>query len=582
MKRPAVWAPNVSSMELITGNGRVSMKMSPGGWWEAPGISLKDGDEYAYSVDGGPWLPDPRSLRQPGGVHGPSAFVDHGMFPWTDDTWQPPPFASAVIYEIHAGTFSPEGTFEDIITRLDHLQSLGVTHLELMPVNGFSGNHGWGYDGVNLYAPHEAYGGPDGLKKLVDAAHEKGIAVVLDVVYNHLGPEGNYLGFFGPYFSKKYASPWGDAINFDGPFSDEVRRFFLDNARMWLADYHIDGLRVDAVHAIFDQLALHFLEELADVVRQVEAETEKHRYVIAESDLNDPRLVRDMEAGGYGLDAQWSDDFHHAVHALVTKEKNGYYGDFGKVAEVVKALEKTFVYDGVYSPFRKRRHGRDAGDVPPERFLGYIQNHDQVGNRALGERLGHLCGRRLQKVAAACMFLSPFVPMLFQGEEWNTSSPFLYFTDHSDEKLGEAVRNGRRREFSGFGWDPADIPDPQEAKTFTRSKIDWAERETSEGRDMLEWYKRLAAFRRTHPALKRGRRNMQVTFDEENRWLMLQRESVLLLCNFGSNPVIVPFPENAGDAVLRLKSQEGVVAGKGSFRLPSESAAVFEVNQPGL
>jgi maltooligosyltrehalose trehalohydrolase len=451
-----------------------------------------------------------------------------------------------------------------------------------MPVNGFSGNRGWGYDGVNLYAPHEAYGGPQGLKKLVDAAHKKGIAVLLDVVYNHLGPEGNYLGIFGPYFSKKYASPWGDAINFDGPFSDGVREFFLDNARMWLADYHMDGLRIDAVHAIFDQSALHFLEELAQVVRKVERETGKSKCVIAESDLNDPRLVRSPEVGGYGLDAQWSDDFHHALHALVTGESKGYYGDFGTLAHLAKALEKTFVYDGVYSPFRKRRHGRSAADVPSRRFLGYIQNHDQVGNRARGERLGHLCGQRLQKVAAACVFLSPFVPMLFQGEEWNASTPFLYFTDHSDGELAEAVSDGRRREFSGFGWKPEDIPDPQDELTFTRSKLDWAEPGKPEGKDMLQWYRNLTAFRRSIPALLEGRNQMRVTFDEQARWLVLQRRAVLLVCNFGLNPVAVPFPESDGEAVLRLGSQPGIIAERGLFRLPPESAAVFELMPTNL
>jgi maltooligosyltrehalose trehalohydrolase len=564
-------------MSILTAHGPSVMAETGGGWWEAPEVHLEDGEKYAFSVNDGPYLPDPRSMRQPEGVHGASAFVDHLLFHWTDHAWQPPPLASAVFYEIHTGTFSPEGTFGGVISRLDHLQSLGVTHLELMPVNGFPGNRGWGYDGVNLYAPHETYGGPEGLKKLVDAAHEKGVAVVLDVVYNHLGPEGNYLGFFAPYFSKKYASPWGDAINFDGSFSDEVRKYFLDNARMWLRDYHIDGLRVDAVHAIFDQSALHFLEELADVVQEVETKTGKYRCVIAESDLNDPRLVWTRGAGGYGLNAQWSDDFHHALHALVTSERKGYYGDFGKVGHVAKALEKTFVYDGTYSPFRKRRHGRDAGNVPPERFLGYIQNHDQVGNRACGERLGHLCGRNLQKVAAACVFIAPFVPMLFQGEEWNASSPFLYFTDHSDEELAEAVREGRRREFSGFGWKPEEIPDPQDESTFTRSKLDWAETQRTEGKDMLQWYKNLAAFRRSHPALRRGRRNMQVTFDEQDRWLMVQRDDVLLLCNFGSEQTVVPFHKKGGKALLRMESRDGVIAENGSFRLPAESAAVFEL-----
>jgi maltooligosyltrehalose trehalohydrolase len=446
-----------------------------------------------------------------------------------------------------------------------------------MPVNGFSGVRGWGYDGVNIYAPHEAYGGPEGLKKLVDSAHEKGIAVLLDVVYNHLGPEGNYLGFFGPYFSKKYASPWGDAVNFDGPFSDEVRAFFLDNARMWLEDYHMDGLRIDAVHAIFDQSALHFLEELVRTVRQVEMETGKHRFIIAESDLNDPRVVSATEVGGYGFDAQWSDDFHHALHALLTGEREGYYGDFGGVAQVAKALERNFVYEGNYSSFRKRRHGRSAKDLPPSCFLGYIQTHDQVGNRARGERLGHVCGRELQKVAAACVFLLPFVPMIFQGEEWGSGSPFLYFTDHSDEQLGKTVSEGRRNEFAVFGWNPEEIPDPQDETTFLRSRLDWPLKDTAEGKEMLEWYKSLSRFRNERPCLRDGcRENMHVEFNEKDLWLVMQKNAVLMACNFGKKRISVPSGAWAGNMELRLGSRPGILLTKETLTLPPECAAVLE------
>jgi len=577
LRHPSVWAPEALSVTVVTGQCSVKMSKSYRGWWEAPGVTLEDGDEYAFSVDGGPFLPDPRSTRQPKGVHGPSVFVDHRKFNWTDEKWQPQPLASGLIYELHTGTFSSDGTFEGVAVKLDYLKSIGVTHIELMPVNGFSGVRGWGYDGVNIYAPHEAYGGPEGLKKLVDSAHEKGIAVLLDVVYNHLGPEGNYLGFFGPYFSKKYASPWGDAVNFDGPFSDEVRAFFLDNARMWLEDYHMDGLRIDAVHAIFDQSALHFLEELVRTVRQVEMETGKHRFIIAESDLNDPRVVSATEVGGYGFDAQWSDDFHHALHALLTGEREGYYGDFGGVAQVAKALERNFVYEGNYSSFRKRRHGRSAKDLPPSCFLGYIQTHDQVGNRARGERLGHICGRELQKVAAACVFLSPFVPMIFQGEEWGSGSPFLYFTDHSDEQLGKTVSEGRRNEFAVFGWNPEEIPDPQDETTFLRSRLDWPLKDTAEGKEMLEWYKSLSRFRNERACLRDGcRENMHVEFNGKDLWLVMQKNAVLMACNFGKKRISVPSGAWAGNMELRLGSRPGILLTKEALTLPPECAAVLE------
>ena len=380
------------------------------------------------------------------------------------------------IYELHVGTFSPEGTFDGAAARLDHLVDLGVDVVELLPVAQFPGRHGWGYDGVDLYAPHDPYGGPDGLKRLVDACHARGLAVVIDVVYNHLGPAGNYLAEFGPYFTDRYTTPWGTAVNLDGPDSDPVRDFVVGNALMWVRDYHADGLRLDAIHAIVDTSAVHILEELRAQVEALAAELGRQVFLIAESDLNDPKIVHRPELGGYGIDAQWSDDFHHALHAVLTGERTGYYADFGSLDHLAKSLRQAYVYDGGYSPHRRRRHGRSPAGLPPTRFLGYLQNHDQVGNRATGERSSMLLSTGLLKVAAAIVLLGPFVPMLFQGEEWAASTPFLYFTDHDDPELGEAVSEGRRREFAAFGWSPEQVPDPQAPETFEASVLRWDER----------------------------------------------------------------------------------------------------------
>ncbi|MDQ1445700.1 MAG: maltooligosyltrehalose trehalohydrolase, partial [Acidimicrobiaceae bacterium] len=406
-----VWAPTPESVAVEVGGERVPMAAADRGWRVAEVDWAGPGDDYRFVVDGDP-LPDPRSAFQPEGVHGPCRVVDHAAFPWTDHGWRGLHLPSAVLYELHVGTFTPEGTFEAVVPKLDHIVELGVGAIELLPVGEFSGSRGWGYDGVDLYAPHHAYGGPDGLKKLVDACHHRGLAVVVDVVYNHLGPSGNYLSRFGPYFTDRYNTPWGDALNFDGADSDEVRRFFIDNALMWLRDYHIDGLRLDAVHAIVDTSATHLLEQLAGEVEVLSAHVGRPLTLIAESDLNDPRVVARREAGGYGMDAQWSDDFHHALHAALTGEKSGYYEDFGGLAHVATAMRQAFVYAGDYSPHRKRVHGRKPLGIAGHRFLGYLQNHDQVGNRAVGERSSHLMSTGRLKVGAALVLLSPFVPML--------------------------------------------------------------------------------------------------------------------------------------------------------------------------
>ncbi len=450
-----VWAPHPGRVELTLGEQAIPMGTQPasGGWWECAADRAGPGTDYAFSLDGGPPRPDPRSACQPYGVHGPSRVVDHAAFRWRDNGWRGVPLAGSVLYECHVGTFSAEGTFDGAIGHLDHLAELGVDMVELMPVAEFPGGRGWGYDGVDLFAPHHAYGGPDGLKRLVDAAHARGLGVVLDVVYNHLGPAGNYLPEFGPYFSPRHQTSWGDAVNFDGPGSDEVRRFVIDNALAWLRDYHCDGLRLDAVHAIADNSATHICEELAAEVAALAAHAGRPLFVVAESDLNDPRLVRGREAGsGYGLGAAWADpEWHHAVHATLTGEKEGYYEDFGPLPLLAKALRQAWVYDGIYSPHRRRVHGRSCR--PGWRVTSSWSSPrtmTRVGNRAC--RRAQQCpderGPASKAAAALLLTPSPFVPMLFQGEEWGASTPFQYFTSHTDPGLGQQVSRGRRQEGS--------------------------------------------------------------------------------------------------------------------------------------
>jgi maltooligosyltrehalose trehalohydrolase len=579
----SVWAPRAEKVDLVlVGDGcrsrRVTMEgPDDRGWFLVPeGTELDElasGGSYGFSLDGGECRPDPRSPWQPDGVHGLSRPVDHDAFEWTDGGWTGRPLdGTSVIYELHVGTFSPEGTFAGAAGRLDHLVDLGVDIVELLPVNQFPGRWGWGYDGVDLFAPHAAYGGPEGLKRLVDAAHARGLAVVIDVVYNHLGPAGNYLREFGPYFTDRYSTPWGEAVNLDGSGSDEVREFVVDNALMWLRDYHADGLRLDAVHAIVDTSATHMLEEMAVRVADLAAEVGRALFLVAESDLNDPRLVRKREVGGYGLDAQWSDDFHHALHSVVTGERAGYYADFGDLGPLAKAVRQAFVHDGGYSPFRQRRHGRAPTGLAATRFLAYLQNHDQVGNRATGERSSMLVGRRMLKTAAALVLLGPSIPMLFQGEEWGASTPFQYFTDHEDAELGRLVSEGRRREFAAFGWAPDDVPDPQDAATYERSKLDWDEVGDPDHKDLLDWHRRLIALRRDEPALSSGRfDDVDVRFDDDDRWLVVDRGDLSIVCNFADEPRRVPGV--AGDLVLA--SEDAVTITDAALVLPPESVAVI-------
>ena len=551
------------------------MTRGESGWWFTEIPLAKAGIDYAFVLDGGVPVPDPRSPWQPNGIHGPSRTLDHGAFSWTDQSWQAKPLSSAIFYELHIGTFTSQGTFMAAIEQLDYLVGLGITHIELMPVAGFSGNRGWGYDGVDLYAPHHAYGEPDDLKRLVDACHGRGLAVILDVVYNHVGPAGNYLAHFGPYFTQRYATPWGQAINFDGPESDEVRRFFCDNALMWLKDYHFDGLRIDAVHAIIDTSALHFLEQLACEVAELQAQTGRHLALIAESDRNDPRIIRPREIGGYGVQAQCSDDFHHALHCVLTGEHAGYYVDFGSLADLAKALQHVFVYDGRHSVFRRRRHGRLPSGLSGSSFLGYLQTHDQIGNRAKGERSSHLMSVGRLKIAAALVLTAPFIPMLFQGEEWGATSPFLYFTDHDDPELARNVTEGRRREFAAFGWKPEEIPDPQAVETFERSKLIWSEREAEPHAGLLAWHRRLIELRRKIPSLSDGRLDrVGVSFDENGKWLVVNRGPVVVACNLNQVMQRVPVRAEPGSQLF-LASEDEVRLSRDAVELPSDSVAIL-------
>jgi len=584
-----VWAPTPKEVELQLGKKKIPMTQDDRGWWSvtpgapasrrqerknAAGTAALPGD-YGFILDGKGPFPDPRSPWQPDGIYGLSRRVDHSRFRWTDAGWQAPPLASAIIYELHIGTFTPEGTFQAAIKKLDHLVRLGVTHVEVMPTAEFSGDHNWGYDGVDLFAPHHAYGGPDGLKRFVNACHARGLAVIHDVVYNHLGPAGNNLEQFGPYFTHRYAPTWGKAINYDGPDSREVRRFFCDNALMWLRDYHFDGLRLDAVHAIFDSSAVHFLEELKIEVEKLSAQLGRHLVLIPESDLNDPRLLWSRERGGYQLDAQWSDDFHHALHTLLTGENNGYYADFGSIADFARTWNHAFVYDGKYSAQRRRCHGRPIGDLDGSRFLAYLQNHDQVGNRAQGDRSSHLMNVAKLKVGAALVLLSPFVPMLFMGEEWGASTPFQFFTDHREPKLAKAVGAGRCKEFEAFGWKPEEVPNPQDSETFRRSKLDWSELTRRSHVGLLDWHRRLIRLRRDEPAFIDGRlARIGVRFDEQNRWLTIVRGPICIACNLYEHAQSVPLPSERYRLLLASEPKVSVMGGYAA--LAAESVAVFK------
>ncbi len=575
MSELGVWAPAARRVELVTAAGRRPLAGARDGWWRLPPPALPPGTDYRFSLDGGPPLADPRSPFQPAGVHGPSRTVDHSAFRWSDAGFAVPPLEAAVAYEVHVGTFTPEGTFDGVVSRLDHLVDLGVTHLSLMPVNQFPGRRGWGYDGVGLWAVQDCYGGPDGLKRLVDACHARGLAVLLDVVYNHLGPDGDVLERFGPYFTEQYTTFWGPALNLDQAGSDEVRRFVADNAAMWLDDYHLDGLRLDAVHALFDRSAVHLLEQLSTEIATLGARLGRPLVLVAESDSNDPRLLRSREAGGFGLDAQWSDDLHHALHTLLTGEQSGYYADYGTMAALARALEEAYVYQGDYSPSRRRRHGRSPAGLPRWRCFGYLQTHDQIGNRAQGERIGQLTTPARARLGAGLVLTSPAVPMLFMGEEWGASTPFLYFTDHTKPGLAERVREGRRAEFAAFGWHPEEVPDPNDERTFARSRLDWSELDRGEHAATLAWYRALLRLRRERPVLRAPLTT--VRFDEGERWLVAERPGVLVCANLGERPCELRVGPGA---TPWLVSSADVHVERDRVRLPPDGFAVVGLAGP--
>jgi maltooligosyltrehalose trehalohydrolase len=499
------------------------------GYWEAFVPGAAEGLRYMFVLDDGPARPDPASRYQPQGVHGPSEVLDLTAYPWADHDWKGLPLEEFIVYELHVGTFSPEGTFEGVLRQLPYLRELGITAVELMPVGQFPGVRNWGYDVAYPFAVQASYGGPRGLQRLVDACHRAGLAVVLDVVYNHLGPEGNYLGHYGPYFTDAYRTPWGPAINYDGPDSDHVRRYFMENIMQWHLYFHIDALRLDAVHGIFDHSARHVLQDFKEAARKASEATGRPFYVIAESDQNDPRLIRPPELGGYGLDACWLDDFHHALHVALTGQRDGYYQDFDEpLQKLLKAYREGFIYSGQYSRFRRRRHGASSSDRPAEQFVVFAQNHDQVGNRPLGDRLR---GRAL-RLAAAAVLLGPYIPLLFMGEEYDEPAPFLYFVDHSDPALLQAVKEGRRREFEGFRW-PEDFPEPGAQESFLQSRLNLALREAPGHREHLEFYKRLIRLRKELVG-RAGRQGLSVR--REGGLIILVRraqgEEVLLGLNF--------------------------------------------------
>jgi len=571
-----VWAPLRRRVAVVVDGAEHELARTTGGWWGVDIDGAGSGTDYAFRLDDEDTpLPDPRSRWQPNGVHATSRVYDHAAFKWTDDKWTGRALAGSVLYELHIGTFTPPGTFDSAIERLDHLVELGIDLVEVMPVNAVDGSRNWGYDGVGWYAVTENYGGPDGLKRFVDACHARGLGVILDVVHNHLGPSGAYLDRFGPYFAG--SNIWGPTLNLDGPHSDQVRRYVIDNAVEWLRGYHLDGLRLDAVHALRDTRATHVLEEMAAEVDALAAHLRRPLSLIAESDLNNPRLVTPRAAGGFGLTAQWDDDIHHCLHATLTGERQGYYADFGALPDLARTLRTVFFHDGRWSSFRQRTHGRpvDTAHLPGWKFVSYLQNHDQVGNRATGDRISATLSPGLLACGAALVLCTPYTPMIFMGEEWGAATPFQFFSFMPDPQLQEAVRRGRYAEFAEHGWNETDVPDPNDDETFQRSKLDWSEPEKQPHANVLRMYRELIALRIRHPELSDPRLDaLTVDVDDQARTLVLHRGALRVVVNLNAQPATVAL-DSAPTRVL-LSSGQATTA-QHTVQLDGETFAVVAV-----
>lgn len=586
-----VWAPGKKNIALQLSNGTLHpLKKIGFGYWSAKIDVIKPGTTYKYLLDDGNAYPDPASRRQPEGVHGPSAVTDPS-YAWTDAAWKGIPLADMILYELHVGAFTPQSNFEGVISKLDYLDDLGVNAIELMPVAQFPGERNWGYDGVFPFAVQESYGGAEGLKRLVNEAHQRGIAIVLDVVYNHLGPEGNYVSQFAPYYTDKYKTPWGNVINFDDAHCDGVRHFFWQNALMWLDEFHIDGLRLDAVHAIWDFSANHFISELKKKLTELEQRTGRKKVLIAELDLNNPRYIDPPQKGGYGLDGQWIDEFHHALHAVVTGEVNGYYEDFGKMSDIAKSLKDSYVYTGQYSVHRKKHFGALPADHPYSQFVVFAQNHDQVGNRLAGDRLSTQVSFECLKLVAATVLLSPHVPLLFMGEEFYETNPFQYFVHHSDETLIKNIRQGRKDEFHYFHWE-GEIPDPQDENTFRQCLLSWKYPYDETAGTLLKYYKSLIALRKTHPAFRcQDRHSTEIYHRSPDDKIIgftrhCENHQALIVLNFDKEPGCFSTPFTHARKLFDSSGKEWMgpgtitpagITGEQRISITPESAVIFEI-----
>jgi maltooligosyltrehalose trehalohydrolase len=591
-----LWAPAADRVDLLVGtqaggipdradDHTVVPMRRDGEHWRAE-AAAPAGTRYAFSLDGGDPRPDPRGLRLPDGPHGWSATADLAAYPWTDHDWAGAPLEGAVIYELHIGTFTESGTLDSAVERLDHLVDLGVTVVELLPLSPFPGTHGWGYDGVAPWAVHEPYGGPEALQRFVDAAHRRGLGVALDLVYNHLGPDGNHLAELGPYLTDKHATPWGSAVNLDAPGSDGVRAWILDNVALWFRDFHVDGLRLDAVHELHDHRAVHILEEMAALTDTVAAEVGRPLWLVAESDRNDPGTVTPRgeapAVGGTGIHGQWVDDVHHALHVALTGETQGYYADFTDASALAKVMRSPFFHDGTYSTFRGRSHGRpvDPRALPGWRFVASLQTHDQIGNRAVGDRLSALVDTDGLACGAAMLLAAPWTPMLFMGEEWGATTPWQFFTDHTDPAIAEATRQGRRAEFGAHGWDEAEVPDPQDPETVRRSRLDWSEPGRGDHARLLGWYRDLIALRRRTPDLSSGDLTRAAADrDAEARRLDLRRGDHRVLVNLGAQDWETGEASDGSTEVLLAWQPESAVSAASATTVPARGVVVLRVGE---